>query len=79
MAVPRVDVDRAGVLELLESLRVVGRNLEREARFVRQVTRTIESRLAAEIEHEAGATAGDTIGDPRRDTEHEHDPAARRH
>lgn len=79
MSVPRLDVREAGIRELLEAIRVVGRNLEREARFVRQATRTIEARLdeleaERELEQEAGAPAGDTIGHPRRDTEHEHDP-----
>lgn len=77
MAVPRVDVREAGIRELLEAIRVVGRNLEREARFVRQATRTIEARLdelELELAQEAGASAGDTIGHPRRDTDHEHDP-----
>lgn len=72
MAAPRVDFERAGLLELLAAVRMIGRNLEREGRTLRQLARETERRLAVLETQEAGAAAGDTIGDPRRETDHDH-------
>lgn len=61
MASPRPE---NGVDELLGTLRRIARNVEREAREVRQITREIERRLAADTQ---------PIGEPEEaDREHHH-------